>query len=544
MKHKMLRIGVLAVAISASLFSYSQEPRPASRRMGQGEGERVQHYAPRLDGDRLVYNNKRPGGLKDAFNSDIQKRVRRLVIEGPINRDDVNVIKKIGNRSRCEDDRGKSINNYLDLDLSRATIEKTYSMERDFTYDGMFSSVSHLRSVRLPIRLKGLGQRTFASCYELDRVDMPQGLRYIGDEAFKSCDNLEFIDLPNTVEEIGKACFSGCTKLRKVTLPPSLRVMRSEAFKKCPLEELNIPYGLQTMGNNCLSDTRLREIFIPRDTHVDGTPGNGSYLERIVVENGNKELMSHDGVLYSHDGSILLEMPAKLSGSYTLLDNVREIKGYAFYESKLSQIIMPEGLVKIGEHAFYASQNLTSINLPSTVTEIGSYAFAQCRSLTNLSLSSSLLLLGAYSFEGCTSLNGITIPEGVTNIPKKCFNKCNNLTYADLPGHLIKIEEEAFRDCKRLTQINLPNSLKEIESYTFQSCENLEEIRIPASVTKIGKKPFNKCNRLNKIICESSVPPELKSNGSEKVLLSVPSGSAATYKKTSQWKKFKSIEEY
>ena len=544
MKHEMLRVGVLAIAISASLLSYSQESRPDHRRMGQGERERVQHYAPRLDGDRLIYNNKRPGGLKDAFNSDIQKRVRRLIIEGPINKDDVNVIKKIGNRSRCEDDRGKSINNYLDLDLSRATIEKTYGMDRDFTYDGMFSYVSHLRSVRLPIRLKGLGERTFASCYELDRVDMPQGLRYIGDGAFKDCDNLEFIDLPNSVEEIGKACFSGCKKLRRVTLPPSLRALKSEAFKRCPLEELNIPYGLQTMGNDCLSQTNLREIFIPRDTHVDGTPGNGSYLERIVVEDGNKELMSHNGVLYSYDGSILLEMPANKSGSYTLLDNVIEIKKYAFYESKLSQIILPEGLVKIGEHAFFACMNLTNIKLPSTVTELGSHAFALCRSLTNISLSSSLLQMGAYSFENCNSLNGITIPEGVNNIPKKCFHKCESLTFVNLPGHLNKIEEEAFKDCKNLTQINLPNSLKEIESYAFESCENLEGIRIPASVTKIGKKPFHKCKGLKKITCESSVPPELKSNGSEKVLLAVPAGSAATYKKTSQWKKFKSIEEY
>ena len=148
--------------------------------------------------------------------NDIRRRVRRLSIEGPINKDDASVIRSICNRTSCVDDRGKSIDNYLDLDLSRALIESSYSSQRDVTYDDMFYLTSHLRSVRLPMRLKGIGRRTFYGNSRLESVVMPHGVRYLGEGAFKGCHELEDIRLPETIEQIGAECFSGCKNLSHI----------------------------------------------------------------------------------------------------------------------------------------------------------------------------------------------------------------------------------------------------------------------------------------------------------------------------------------
>ena len=46
------------------------------------------------------------------------------------------------------------------------------------------------------------------------------------------------------------------------------------------------------------------------------------------------------------------------------------------------------------------------------------------------------------------------------------------------------------------------------------------------------------------ITCKSSNPPDLKSAGNTKPELMSPRGSYDAYKKASQWKKYKTIEEY
>ena len=46
------------------------------------------------------------------------------------------------------------------------------------------------------------------------------------------------------------------------------------------------------------------------------------------------------------------------------------------------------------------------------------------------------------------------------------------------------------------------------------------------------------------ITCKSSNPPDLKSAGNTKPELMAPRGSYDAYKKASQWKKYKTIEEY
>lgn len=573
-----LIISVLAITISLLPHSASAQQTNRSQRIfghtqDNGRPTTDQQAKPsqgqgiRMYGDMLTLRNPRPGGLRGLITPDIKKRVRRLIIEGAINKEDAYVLRDIANRSSCTDDRGKSIDNYLDLDLMRSSLESSYSSQRDVTYDDMFANTYHLRSVRLPMRVKGLGRRTFYNCKQLDLIEMPSGIRYFGDGAFKDCPNLERINLPSELEEIGAECFKGCKNLSAIVIPHTVAVIGNEAFANCPITQLQLPEGLQSLGKWCITGTRLKSIHIPSGTHIEGNAtGNSLYLEAITVDERNKEYSSLDGVLFDHAQSVLLQMPVGRQGTYTIPASVDRINAYSFQNSQLGTIIIPSAVRTIGEGAFYNCKRLQSMVLPQTVTaisgktfqgcsslqsiqipdqviSIGNSAFTGCEKLSSLTLPTQLKILGKEAFRSCHSLTNIQVPEGITTLPSQCFIDCIGLVSITLPSHLQSIEEEAFKGCASLSSLRLPNSLVSIGSEVFRSCNSLQEIIIPASVQAIGKKPFIKCEQLQRIVCLSATPPELKSNGSEKVMLVVPAGSASAYKKASQWKKYKTIVE-
>lgn len=570
-----LRFIAMAFAILLIMPSFAQERkfgRDNNSKQGDSRSKDKKNDAPPphhdngrppMSGDMLVIRTRKAGEVKNMISPEARKQVRRLVVEGSINRDDLRFIDDICDRSSCYNIKGKSIENFLDLDLSRAQIVSPY---RDVLPSDIFSNNSRLRSIQLPMHLIEIGKRAFSYCSILERVDMPSGIRLIDDYAFRNCKMLTDIRLPDRLEDIGKGSFTGCTALSRIILPPGLRSIGSEAFVNCPISQIRFPYQLEYIGNNCFAGTRISEINIPRNTRVDGMPGNNANLQAINVEQGNISLSSIDGILYDSRGTTLLMVPGGASGYLSIPHNVTAIGARALEYSRLSQVDIPPSVVSIGEGAFYGCVNLTNIEIPNGVTQIaantfnscknlqrvvlprgiisiGANAFCECRKLYDFVLPIGLQSLGKSSFLECNAITRLVVPSGVTEIPDGCFRNCNGMVSIKLSNGIIKIGEEAFRGCLSLTDIMLPNTLQRIDDEAFRSCSSLGEIVIPESVSSMGSKPFTKCEQLGRIICRSHVPPSVKSTGCEKTILVVPRGSYNVYKKSTGWKKHKQIVE-
>lgn len=140
------------------------------------------------------------------------------------------------------------------------------------------------------------------------------------------------------------------------------------------------------------------------------------------------------------------------------------------YTGPGGDVVIPDGVTRIGKEAFKECENLTGIVIPDSVTSIGRNAFYGT-SLTTISLPKpEMVAQGALA--GCTGLTHIAIPDGVTSIGEYAFGGCS------------------------LTSIVIPNSVTSIGWRAFYCCSSLSSIVIPDSVTSIGREAFYGCRNL------------------------------------------------
>ena len=178
--------------------------------------------------------------------------------------------------------------------------------------------------------------------------------------------------------------------------------------------------------------------------------------------------------------------------------SVTEVEDEAFKNCyNLREVVLNEGLQKIGEKAFWTCTSLSSIKLPSTVTEIEQYAFYNCINLREVVLNYGLQKIGDRAFYYCSSLSSIALPSTVTEIGNQAFHDCN-LRGVVLNAGLQKIGEWAFRRCTSLSSITIPSTVTEIGDDAFTNCNNLREVVFHGVPREIGKFAFSDCPSLER----------------------------------------------
>ena len=88
-------------------------------------------------------------------------------------------------------------------------------------------------------------------------------------------------------------------------------------------------------------------------------------------------------------------------------------------------VVVPDGVTRIGDRAFYDKRWLTDITLPDSVLSIGNDAFTDCNYLASVKLPGSLTSIGCRAFTFCESLTRVTIPESVAHIDGEAFYGCS-----------------------------------------------------------------------------------------------------------------------
>ena len=191
-------------------------------------------------------------------------------------------------------------------------------------------------------------------------------------------------------------------------------------------------------------------------------------------------------------------------------DGVTKLGNSLFYDCRdIEKVTLPNSVTAIGNHTFAYCPALTELTLPNSVTAIGNYTFANCPALTELTLPDRVESIGDGAFQSCTGLTEMTLPDSVKRIGNRVFYYCTGLTKAILPEHVDSIGIEVFYDCENLESATLPEGMTALGTRFFTNCEKLTDVTIPASVTEIGQQAFSYCKSLKAI----TLPDGVKSIG-------------------------------
>ena len=126
-----------------------------------------------------------------------------------------------------------------------------------------------------------------------------------------------------------------------------------------------------------------------------------------------------------------------------------------------------------------------------------------------------IVKIGKFAFESCLSLKSVVIPEGVISVEEAAFYSCKNLQSVIFSESVQKIGECAFYDCTALQSITFPEGITDIAGYAFSGCKNLKSIVIPNGVTNLKKYAFPEIMR----DCHCVVAPGLNDEEQSKKLL-------------------------
>ncbi len=153
------------------------------------------------------------------------------------------------------------------------------------------------------------------------------------------------------------------------------------------------------------------------------------------------------------------------------------------YHGNDRNVVVPEGIVAIGESAFKNNDSLVSAELPSSLCRIDQFAFA-----------------------GCINLSSINLPDSITKICSFAFSSCYKLTLLkkELPQSLVDIGQEAFSNCSLITELVFPSKLVSIGARAFFHCELLKKIKFSKTTRFIDFAAFG-FTKLKDIYYEGTV---------------------------------------
>lgn len=286
------------------------------------------------------------------------------------------------------------------------------------------------------------------------------------------------------------------------------------------IESIELPSTLKRIGNGIFSHyySSLRSIFIPENVEFIGNDVfmNCANLASIKIDERNTHYSSGE------NGNVIYDLAQK-----------KVIRG-------LSNSIIPNDALIIGENCFFGCNTLQTITLPNSIEKICSGAFYHCNNLSEIKFPESLRVIEDGAFEWIDNLKELYIPSSVDSIgnafswckqlcsikvadSNKVYdsrNNCNAIIRSKdntlivgcgntvIPNTIEKIGVRAFAGRKNLTSISIPNSVLRIEGEVFYDCENLSEVILPEDLISIGTSAFMGCSFKN-----IALPPYIEEIG-------------------------------
>ena len=129
--------------------------------------------------------------------------------------------------------------------------------------------------------------------------------------------------------------------------------------------------------------------------------------------------------------------------------SVREgaLIGVELLDKELTELTLPEGIIKIKEHAFFGLKAVKKIILPNSLVAIESDAFAFLEGLEEIAFSPNIKRIGARAFIKCVKLKQAIFSSGLEEIGANAFTECSSLELVYIPQTVKRVGEYLFLKC-------------------------------------------------------------------------------------------------
>lgn len=409
---------------------------------------------------------------------------------------------------------------------------------------GAFFECHNLKSIdftKAP-KLKSISMNAFSGCHELGTADFSKctELKFIGQNAFEGCHSLGDIKLPASVENIGTRTFASCCSTDFfITVAAGNTHYSSEAgtlydsdketlIKARNTKTVAIPASVKTISDGAFRGcNKLEKIVISSEIVTIGESAfNGcrNVAFSFEVSPSNPNYMSDNGMLYSKDGSILIQ--GRNVKSFVASPNLVKIDAGAFlrcHELLTVDLSRAVGLQEIGTAAFQMCTEIETVAMSPGVKSISNNAFAECDMLSQIDLQTATKLksIEFNAFESCYSLGTVVINAEVSKIGDNAFSGCmgdsfrfdvdvRNSNYSSWDGMLLDKNRTVLIKARNTQTLSVPSSVVRIHDDAFGGFDLIKKVTLQPGVKTVGANAFFGCTSIDALIFTGdSLPGEL-----------------------------------
>ena len=189
-----------------------------------------------------------------------------------------------------------------------------------------------------PYDATAFGAEIVSNTYEngVGKISFKSSVLKVGESAFSESETLKTITLPNSVAEIGNWAFFGCVYLENITLGNRVSTIGEAAFSACSrLKEITLPESIETIGASAFFGCSAMTAFYGKFASEDN--------RCLIIDN------------------VLVNFAPKGIKIYEIAEGITAIAADAFYESRLTDVTIPQSVTSIGDYAFYYSESLKNV---------------------------------------------------------------------------------------------------------------------------------------------------------------------------------------
>lgn len=181
-----------------------------------------------------------------------------------------------------------------------------------------------------------------------------------------------------------------------------------------------------------------------------------SLADAIRSKTGSTEPLSLEDMTLAVEGIHTgVDIGPLLDGSVMEIiipQTIKNIKGYALYQSRITSLTIPKNIETIGVYALSYSP-IESLTIENANLEWTS-AFRFCSSLKIINFPNGIRSIPNFAL-GSTGIESLTIPQGTEKLGNYCLGNCNKLHTLHISSSVSRIEPDALDRCTALANITL-----------------------------------------------------------------------------------------